>query len=176
MVEDTNDSRPARDLALPLRIVVGAAFAMIVFLTTLQIFFRSVLDSPLVWSEELVQLLLVWVVFLGAAVVCWDGQHLKIDIVLNRMPPRLRNAVDVFNTVVALAVLIILAVGAVPLIRLNMGVDMSALGIPLSWVRAPALVGGGLMAGFVLLRRFYRIPHRSDHDAAEERHTPFSED
>lgn len=57
------------DLALPLRIVVGCAFALIVALTIAQVFFRFALNSPLVWSEELARLLLVWVTFIGAAVV-----------------------------------------------------------------------------------------------------------
>jgi TRAP-type C4-dicarboxylate transport system permease small subunit len=32
-----------------------------------------------------------------------------------------------------------------------------ALGIPYSWVRIPAAVGGGLIIAFILLRRFYRL-------------------
>ena len=57
MTEDpTPDPKPAkrrfRDVALPLRILVGVAFATIVTLTIAQVFFRFVLNSPLVWSEE----------------------------------------------------------------------------------------------------------------------------
>ena len=34
---------------------------------------------------------------------------------------------------------------------------MGALGIPFSWVRMPALVGGVLIIALVLARRFYRL-------------------
>ena len=56
------------DLALPLRVLVGVMFLTIVILTLVQVFARYVLNSPLLWSEELARLLLVWVVFLGGAV------------------------------------------------------------------------------------------------------------
>ena len=156
MTEVPQHARPARDLAKPLRGLVGAAFVVIVMLTCAQVVFRFVLNSPLVWSEELVQLLLVWVVFVGAAVVCWDEEHLRVDVVVSRLPERWRRGVEAFNSLVTLAVLALLVVGAIPLIRLNLSVDMSALGIPLSWVRAPAVVGGVLMAVFVVLRGVIR--------------------
>jgi len=54
------------DLAFPFRIISGFLFASIVTLTVVQVFFRFVLDSPLIWSEELVRLFLVWLTFLGA--------------------------------------------------------------------------------------------------------------
>ena len=60
---DDAKPRPPVDLAFPLRLVVGAGFGVIVVLTIAQVIFRFVLDSPLVWSEELARLLLVWVTF-----------------------------------------------------------------------------------------------------------------
>ena len=79
---------PRTDLALPIRIVVGLGFGLIVALTIAQVFFRFALDSPLIWSEELARLLLVWVTFVGAAVVAWDGTHLNVDVVFSRLPDR----------------------------------------------------------------------------------------
>ncbi|MCJ7830675.1 MAG: TRAP transporter small permease subunit, partial [Desulfobacterales bacterium] len=95
------DKSKARDLALPLRILVGSLFGVIVALTILQVFFRFALDSPLIWSEELARLLLVWVTFLGAAVICWDGTHLNVDTLFMKIPPKLRRFVRLFNAAVA---------------------------------------------------------------------------
>ena len=153
------DSTPPNcaDLALPLRIVVGCAFALIVALTIAQVFFRFALDSPLIWSEELARLLLVWATFVGAAVVAWDGTHLNVDVLFARLPPALKAMARWFNLLVALAFLAVMAWFSIPLIRIESMSDMGALGIPFGWVRAPALVGGGLMIAFILLRRFYRL-------------------
>lgn len=149
-------TRPV-DLALPLRLLVGCAFALIVGLTIAQVVFRFVLDSPLIWSEELVRLLLVWVTFIGAAVVAWDGTHLNVNIVFVRLPSGLKAAARWFNLLVALSFLAILVWFSVRLVRIENMADMGALGIPYGWVRLPATVGGGLMIVLVLLRRFYRL-------------------
>jgi TRAP-type C4-dicarboxylate transport system permease small subunit len=149
--------RRALDLASPLRIVVGAGFALIVALTIAQVFFRFALDSPLIWSEELARLLLVWITFIGAAVVAWDGTHLNVDVVFARLPERVRRALRWFNMVVALGFCGVMAVSSVRLIRIEAMADMGALGIPFSWVRIPALVGGVLIIALVLARRFYRL-------------------
>jgi len=145
------------DLALPLRILVGCAFALIVGLTIAQVFFRFALDSPLIWSEELVRLLLVWVTFIGAAVVAWDGTHLNVNVVFVRLPDRLKAAMRWFNLVVALGFLVVLVWFSIPLVRIENMADMGALGLPYGWVRLPATVGGALMIGLILLRRFYRL-------------------
>jgi len=146
------------DLALPLRIIVGVMFLAIVVLTLAQVFARYVLDSPLLWSEELARLLLVWVVFLGSAVVCWDGRHLNVDTFYSRFPARFRFYVRVFNALIALFFLAVLAWFSLPLIQLEWIINMGSIPISMSFVRIPALVGGVLMIIFILLRWFYRLP------------------
>lgn len=145
------------DLAWPLRIIVGCAFALIVVLTIAQVFFRFALDSPLIWSEELARLLLVWVTFVGAAVVAWDGTHLNVNVLFARMPGPLKAALRWFNLLVALTFLTILVWFSIPLVRIESMADMGALGIPFGWVRVPATVGGALIIALILLRRFYRL-------------------
>ena len=146
--------RASRDPVLFLRVVVGLGFTTIVVLTIAQVFFRFALDSPLTWSEELSKLLLVWVVFVGAAVVCWDGRHLSVDVFFRKLPTPLRRAVRVFNVAVAVIFLGILVYTSIPIIELDNLTDMGALGIPSGWIRAPATVGGGLMIVIILLRWF----------------------
>ncbi|MDB4516185.1 TRAP transporter small permease [Crocinitomicaceae bacterium] len=146
------------DLALPLRIVVGVMFLTIVVLTLVQVFARYVFNSPLLWSEELARLLLVWVVFLGGAVVCWDGRHLNVDTFFSRTPPKLRAVLRATNALIALFFLFILAWSSWPLIELEWIINMGSIPISMSFVRIPALVGGVLMITFILLRWFYRIP------------------
>ena len=156
--------RKPLDLALPLRIVVGVMFLTIVVLTLVQVFARYVFNSPLLWSEELARLLLVWVVFLGGAVVCWDGRHLNVDTFFSRTPPKLRYFLRVTNALIALFFLVVLAWSSWPLIELEWIINMGSIPISMSFVRIPALVGGVLMIIFILLRWFYRIPREKEAD------------
>jgi len=144
------------DLALPFRIICGFLFAAIVTLTVVQVFCRFVLDSPLIWSEELVRLFLVWLTFLGAAVLCWDGNHLNVDTVFIKIPPGPRRWVRGFNRAVAIVFLIILVYYSIPLVQIDHMTMMSAFDIPASVVRVPATIGGGLMIFYIICRWLYR--------------------
>lgn len=35
--------------------------------------------APIIWAEEIMIYIMVWTVFVGAALVTWDGRHLKMD-------------------------------------------------------------------------------------------------
>jgi len=147
-----------RDWALPLRILVGLAFASIITLTIAQIVFRFALNSPLVWSEELVRLLVVWMTFIGAAVICWDGRHLSVDVAFVRLPGRLRRVLRIINCTIALGFLIVLVWYSIPLVELSMHVEIGAMDLPEAVYRVPATIGGGLMFVFIILRILLRWP------------------
>ena len=164
MIKDAGISKPdekkpkkALDLAWPFRIIVGLMFGTIVVLTIAQVFFRFVLGAPLIWSEELARLLLVWVTFIGAAVVCWDGRHLNVDVVFLKLPGKFRQFVRNLNAAISIVFLGILVYFSIPLIQIDHMTELGALEISGSYVRIPAAIGGVLMLVFILLRRFYRL-------------------
>lgn len=160
-----------RDLAFPFRIISGFLFATIVALTILQVFCRFVLDSPLIWSEELVRLFLVWLTFLGAAVLCWDGTHLNVDALFIKIHPKARQWVRVFNRTLALGFLIILVYYSIPLVMIDHMTTMSAFDVPASVVRVPATIGGGLMILFIILRWVYRTRREKKANPEKFRHS-----
>ena len=171
MSKENGHAKRAVDLAYPLRFLVGWAFITIVVLTLVQVFFRSVLDSPLIWSEEVVRLLLVWVVFLGAAVVTWDGRHLNVDVAFARMPRPIKNIVRRINLVVAATFLGVLGWTSWRIVMLSRFDEIGALTISMAWVRVPATIGAALMLFLLLARVFYR--RRVDADQSADDGDPF---
>lgn len=160
--------RRASDLAAPLRVVVGCALIAIVTLTLIQVFCRSVLGSPLIWSEELVRLLLVWLVFLGAAVVTWDGTHLAVDVLFARLPAGARRVVRWVNRAVAIAYLAALGWTSLAIVELNRWDEIGALEISMAWVRVPATVGAVLMIVLLVARFAWRQPREARGDDATD--------
>ena len=67
------------DWIAPLRWISGLLFLLIVVLTIAQVVWRFALNNPLVWSDEVARLLLIWMTFVTAAVVTYDGTHLCVD-------------------------------------------------------------------------------------------------
>jgi TRAP-type C4-dicarboxylate transport system permease small subunit len=47
------------------------------------------------WLDDLLRMLLIWLVYLGAVSLCLRNDHIAMDAVYVRMPPSLRRAVDV---------------------------------------------------------------------------------
>ena len=171
MKQNGMESRRWIDFASPLRLIVGCAFIAIVTLTIAQVFFRSILDSPLIWSEEIVRLLLVWVVFLGGGVVCWDGRHLNVDVAFVRLSPPVKKVVRVFNLVIALGFLAAFGWTSWRIVMLDRYSEIGSIDLPMSWVRVAATVGAALMILFVLLRIFYR--RRREDDPSIDETDPF---
>lgn len=91
-------------------LAMAGACAMLVVASTLgmfQIVTRFVLEQPAEWSEILIRLSLIWMVFLGIPVAFRQGAMISVDVLYRWSPPRLRRFLD---WAVALASLLLIAI------------------------------------------------------------------
>src|ERR1700693_204425 len=67
-----------------------AAFLVAVEIVILasSVLFRYVLRSPLVWSDELATILLLWLAMLGAGLAYRRGEHIRMTALVRRGKPR----------------------------------------------------------------------------------------
>lgn len=116
------------------RYVCGACVALFVAILItmlLQIVFRYVLSSPLVWTEELARYLYIWACYLGAPVALRRGNHIVITVVVDRLPPQVARPVTFGIEAVALFFLLQLAIqGAVLALRSH---TVMAITLPIPW-------------------------------------------
>jgi C4-dicarboxylate transporter DctQ subunit len=49
----------------------------------------------IVWLDDVLRMLLIWLVYLGAVSLCFHGDHISMDAIYVRMPPKLRRAIDI---------------------------------------------------------------------------------
>ena len=54
--------------------------------------------------DEVEIYILIWIAFLGAAVVTWRGEHLRMDVLINACPAAMRRAASILESLVLLAV------------------------------------------------------------------------
>lgn len=66
-------------------------------LVTGAVFARYVLGLPVVWVPEIVGYLMVALVFLALGETMLAGSHIRIDLLVGRLPPRVRNIVDLLT-------------------------------------------------------------------------------
>lgn len=86
------------------------ACAMLVVASSLglfQIITRFVLEQPAEWSEILIRVSLIWMVFFGIPTAFRQGAMVSVDVLYRWSPPRVRRVLD---AVVSLAALILMLV------------------------------------------------------------------
>src|SRR5438445_13294215 len=78
------------------RWVAMALATIIIAILFVQIFYRYVLNTSIVWSEEVATWCLVWLVFIGSAAIMYRWEHVHIPLLIRRLPLRLRPGMIIF--------------------------------------------------------------------------------
>jgi TRAP-type C4-dicarboxylate transport system permease small subunit len=115
---------------------------------------RYVFFSPIASAEEIMLFLMVGMVFLGNAVVGFEGKQLRMDILLHALPPALRRGFDVAADLTMIAVCVTLIVLGWPAVEMLAEFDQrsEAAEIPLVIPQALVPIGLGLNAFLVGVR------------------------
>jgi TRAP-type C4-dicarboxylate transport system permease small subunit len=85
--------RTARIIEHVVNRIATVLFSVIFITMLLQIFFRYVLDSPLVWTEELCRYLFIWTCFLGWTIALRKKSHIRISYFIELLPHSLGKVV-----------------------------------------------------------------------------------
>ncbi|MEX1303706.1 MAG: TRAP transporter small permease [Rhodovibrionaceae bacterium] len=75
------------------RAVAATLVAATVVFTCLAVFFRYVLNSALGWPQEVSGYILVWISFLGAYLASRESKHVSFDVVVDKLPAKLRRVI-----------------------------------------------------------------------------------
>lgn len=87
-------ARLVRGLAKAAEAASTAAFAAMFVLFLAGIFTRYVLNAPIVWSDELIMVIFLWMVFLTEAFVITEREQVTFDGVYDLVGERWRRAIQ----------------------------------------------------------------------------------
>ena len=116
------------------------------FIVFLQFFTRYVLNDSLAWTEEIARYGLMWIVFIGGAMVTRRNSHIAVELLANVMKPgRLRSTLLALVDFIKLAFIGLLAYVSVTITeRMDMQ-RMTVFDLPMSYVYAGVALGCFLM-------------------------------
>ena len=141
--------------------IAALALVMAVGSIAIGVSFRTLLDDPLAWTNELAVLGLVWLTFLGASALFKERGHIAVDAVSPLLPPMARR-------VLALALIALMGTSAaivgwflLPLLPLQHRKMISGLDLPRSWHGIPVLWMSASMT-VSALRQFCDPPSAAD--------------
>ena len=83
---------------------------VIVLIIGVQVFLRFVFSAPLDWPEELSEILLIWLTFIGAVALTRRNDHIRVELIEEFGGPRLASCLRILFdtlTVVFLTLLVI---------------------------------------------------------------------
>lgn len=154
-----------------LRTVSRVNAGLIVLLTgvmlvtmALQVFMRSVLNSPPSWTEEVSLACFTWAVMLGIAQGVRQGIHVRMDLLVDALPPALRWSAERLMLIAIGLVGIFLTYAGFHYTLSSFGTTSAAVSYPMPLLYASAPVSGLLVVLFSL----EALSHRNGH-AAEDR-------
>jgi TRAP-type transport system small permease protein len=125
--------------------IVCVLFIAMVLIVFFNVIGRYYLNTSLDWSEEVARFMLVWLVFLGSVLAYEKDEHLGLDILVKKLPPRAAALVGILADL-----LIMFAIGLLIFGGYRMAVDSwdwwsIAVPIPLGVIYVIVPLCGGIM-------------------------------
>jgi len=137
-----------------IEIVLALGFLLAVCLNFLNVIGRYLLGYTPAGTDEIQIYIMVWMAFVGAAVITWRDAHLRMDVLLQRFPAGLRTAVRAFELAVFVIIASFVTVQSfyyvMRMFRLGQVSDLAQ--IP-TWIPHSAVVVGFALMAVVVLRR-----------------------
>lgn len=120
--------------------IAAAIFALLFVTFIVQVGARFLFARPLAWSDELVVILYIAMVFWSAATLLKEREHVMFDLVYAALPPWGRRVMALVGVVLMAGLMGTLLPYAFDYVRFMNREPTAVLGVPFSWVFAPFLV------------------------------------
>ena|SRR5271166_3263518 len=146
--------RLVRALVAVIGAISGVLLVASVALNFANVVGRYFFSASIPWAEEAMLFLMVGCVFLGNGVVAWSGRQIRMDVVVRMLPPKVREALDLFAELVFLATAVAIVIFAWPVIHDLAEFDQrsQAAEFPLVIPQAMVPIGLAIMALLVAIR------------------------
>jgi C4-dicarboxylate transporter, DctQ subunit len=130
-------------------------YSMLVITMAVEVLRREVFSYSSIWGEEIVRYSFIYLAWIGAAAAVKERAHIRIDVLMHYLSPRLKALLYIFGDFVMLAV----AIGALVwsfetvMVSWEFGSVSHGLRVSLVWFLMAVPIGFGLM----ILRLFQSI-------------------
>lgn len=88
------------------KILLGLSLSLMVILLAIGVFCRYILGDPLVWSESIAKLLIVWMTFIGTSVSFSENNNIKVDSLIECFPGKIKKVIEVCVDIITATILL----------------------------------------------------------------------
>jgi TRAP-type C4-dicarboxylate transport system permease small subunit len=135
---------------------MASLLALMVIFVFGNVVLRYLFNSGITWSEEMSRYLFIWLTFLGAIGAFQNKQHLGVDMLVKRLPNRMKKVVLVISDLMILFTLLLLLNGSWKMTMLNIDSTAPATSLPMSYVYGTGIVLSIFML-IIVINNLYRV-------------------
>lgn len=118
-------------------------FATMTIIAILGVFFRYVMQSPFMWTEEVARYLLVWLGFTAVSIAMRQNKHIKVEVLASLVPSIVVKMMGyVVDIMISIFFIVLLWQGY--LMTVNNIMAASTFQISMSWILAAVPVAAAL--------------------------------
>lgn len=134
--------------------VITWMFMAMVAVIFFQVIMRFVFNNSSSWSEELGKFIFVWISWLGISIGHRRQEHIKITLLVDRLPYKLRIILEAISEIILIGICGITMYYSVMMIQIQKNVPYAGIKISTSWGYLSLVIGCGL---FILRAVLYLI-------------------
>jgi TRAP-type C4-dicarboxylate transport system permease small subunit len=145
--------------------ITGCLFITLIILiaiTLWQVTCRFILFIPVHWSEEVVRMSFVWLIFLGSAAACKDGTHLVLDMLTGKISRKKKFMLHILVLLFMLIVEALILYAGIEYVGRSFGKTTVTLPVPANAVYISVPVSAALMIFFTVETLYREITGKEE--------------
>jgi len=124
---------------------IGAILVIItVLMVTYSVVMRYVFGIPQTWTDELAGYFLAFIVMFGVADAMRHGDHIGVDLVVDRLSDRWQTRMECLGLIIVMLVSLAMLYSSYQMVSFSFAVDLISDGyveVPMWWPQSSLLVG-----------------------------------
>lgn len=123
------------------QILMAVTMAIVCILLIVQVFFRYVLNSPLIWSEECARYMFVWTVMLGLGYNVRTKNNISVSLVTSRLPQGIQRGMEYITDLIVLASYLFCLPSIMKYLEAQSRIRSTAMRMPMGILAVSVLAG-----------------------------------
>jgi TRAP-type C4-dicarboxylate transport system permease small subunit len=140
-----------------IKYLIAIFLTSMVLLVFTNVVSRYFLNFAIAWTEEVSRFMFIWVVFLSAVLAYVNDEHLKLDILEQKLPEKTGQVVAVICDLIVMYAIYLITAGGLNLATQSWSWLSPAISFSYGIVYLVVPICGGLMLLQTLLKLYYHV-------------------
>ena len=97
-------------------VFAAVLMGLIAFIASYEVLMRYVFRNPTGWTIEFVPFLILWGTFLGGALTLKEDKHIKVDLLIRHLPPKLQRTLQIITEGIGIVFCLFLLVKGIEMV------------------------------------------------------------